>query len=69
MKLAARPQYRKSSWLVKPLNSGNLRRWLIDNGSLTARLKACYPAFAVRPFLLKNAKALNDESALLISMR
>ncbi len=45
--------------------SGVYRKWLIDNGSLTARLKACYTDFAVRPVLLKNAKAFTDESALL----
>jgi chorismate--pyruvate lyase len=42
-----------------------MRHWLIDTGSLTARLKARYADFAVRPVLLKNAKALIDESALL----
>ena len=65
MKLSIHPQYRKSSWLTKPLNSGSLRYWLIDNGSLTARLKSRYIGFAVRPVLLKNAKALMDEVALL----
>ena len=45
--------------------SGAYRKWLIDNGSLTARLKARYADFAVRPVLLKNAKAFTDESALL----
>ena len=65
MKLPIHPQYRKSSWLTKPLNSGNLRHWLIDNGSLTARLKSRYTDFSVRPVLLKNAKSFIDESALL----
>lgn len=45
--------------------SGAYRNWLIDTGSLTARLKARYKDFAVRPVLLKNAKAFTDESALL----
>ena len=45
--------------------SGVYRKWLIDNGSLTARLKVRYKDFAVRPVLLKNAKAFTDESALL----
>lgn len=65
MKLPIHPQYRKSSWLTKPLNSGNLRHWLIDNGSLTARLKACYADFSVRPVLLKDGRAFTDESKLL----
>ena len=64
MKLPVRAPYRKSNWLVKPINSGNIRSWLIDNGSLTARLKARYADFAVRPVLLKNAKAFTDESTL-----
>ena len=38
-----------------------MRHWLIDTGSLTARLKERYPDFAVRPVLLKNAKAFTDE--------
>jgi len=45
--------------------SGVYRKWLIDNGSLTARLKARYADFAVKPVLLKNASAFTDESALL----
>lgn len=45
--------------------SGAYRKWLIDNGSLTTRLKARYTDFVVRPVLLKNAKAFTDESALL----
>lgn len=45
--------------------SGAYRKWLIDTGSLTTRLKARYTDFAVRPVLLKNAKAFTEESALL----
>ena len=57
--------HRKNHWLRKPMLSGVYRKWLIDNGSLTARLKVRYKDFAVRPVLLKNAKAFTDESALL----
>jgi chorismate--pyruvate lyase len=57
--------HKKSGWLIKPLQSGNLRPWLIDNGSLTARLKARYTDFSVRSVLLKNTKALKNETALL----
>ena len=52
-------------WLRKPMLSSVYRKWLIDNGSLTARLKARYTDFAVKPVLLKNAKTLTDESTLL----
>jgi chorismate lyase len=61
-------QYRSQSrqqWLKKPMMSGAYRKWLIDDGSLTARLKARYADFAVKPGLLKNAPAFTDESALL----
>jgi chorismate lyase len=47
------------------MRSGVMQPWLIDNGSLTTRLKARYADFAVRPVLLKNAKSFADESALL----
>ena len=45
--------------------SGAYRKWLKDSGSLTARLKARYADFEVRPVRLKNAKSFVDESALL----
>ena len=45
--------------------SGAYRKWLIDDGSLTARLKTRYADFAVKPVLLKNASAFTDESRLL----
>ena len=54
-----------TDWLNKSVRSGHLQHWLIDNGSLTTRLKARYADFAVKPVLLKNAKAFTDESALL----
>ncbi len=56
---------RTTVWLKKPMLSGAYRKCLIDNGSLTARLKARYTDFEVRPVLLKNAKSFADESALL----
>ena len=52
-------------WLQKPLRAGTIQTWLVDNGSLTARLKAKYSDFSVKPILLKNAKPLQDEAALL----
>ena len=55
----------RQQWLKRSMLCGAYRKWLIDNGSLTARLKARYTDFAVRPVLLKNAKAFTDESALL----
>ena len=54
-----------SRWFKKPICSSGLRPWLVDNGSLTARLKARYTHFAVKPVLFKNAKSLMGEAALL----
>jgi chorismate lyase len=56
----------RSHWLKKPISSGNYRQWLMDKGSLTARLKQRYPAFAVLPVRHSYAKPLLDESQLLI---
>ena len=55
----------RQHWLKKPILCGAYRKWLIENGSLTARLKARYKDFAVQPILLNNAKALMDEPVLL----
>lgn len=42
-----------------------LQPWLIDEGSLTARLQLRYSHFAVNPTVVKYAKPIADESALL----
>ncbi len=65
MKIQQNRSHPRQRWLKRPKLSGAYRKWLIDNGSLTARLKARYADFAVRPVSLKNAKAFTDESALL----
>jgi chorismate lyase len=65
VKIQQNRSHPRQQWLKKPILCGVYRKWLIDNGSLTARLRARYADFAVRPVLLKNAKAFNDESALL----
>ena len=44
---------------------GAYRKWLIDSGSLTARLKARYTNFAVKPVAVKDAKPIHDEAILL----
>jgi chorismate lyase len=65
VKIQQNRSHPRQRWLKKPILCGAYRKWLIDNGSLTARLKARYKDFAVQPVLLKNAKAFTDESALL----
>ena len=54
-----------SKWLKKPIAAKVLQPWLIDNGSLTARLQLRYSRFAVKPVVVKYAKPIADESALL----
>jgi chorismate lyase len=60
----------RSQWLKKPVLAGVFQSWLIDTGSLTARLQQRYKQFAVKPLALKYrpvkyAKAIFDEAALL----
>ena len=50
-----------SRWFKKPTLSPTYRNWLIDSGSLTARLKARYRDFAVKPVKQIYAKAMTDE--------
>jgi len=55
----------RQRWLNKPIQANKLQLWLIDNGSLTARLKQCFKRFAVEPVTLKYAKLMQDEAILL----
>ena len=52
-------------WLKKPLLAHVHQSWLIDTGSLTARLQLRYSHFVVKPVAVKYAKPMIDESALL----
>jgi chorismate--pyruvate lyase len=52
-------------WLKKPRVSAAYRNWLIDNGSLTARLQKHYTNFSVKTVAIKYAKPIQDEAALL----
>ena len=65
VKIQQNRSHPRQQWLKRPMLSGAYRKWLIDNSSLTARLKVSYADFAVQPVLLKNAKSFADESALL----
>lgn len=55
----------RQRWLKKPIQAYNLQLWLIDNGSLTARLQQHFSKFAVHPTTVKYAKLTQDEAALL----
>lgn len=55
----------RQRWLNKPIQANKLQFWLIDNGSLTARLQQRFSTFAVEPIAVKYAKLAQDEAALL----
>ena len=55
----------RQQWLKKPILAKVLQSWLIDDGSLTARLQLRYSNFAVKPIAVKYTKPIADESALL----
>ena len=65
MKIRAQILMQSSRWFKKPTLSATYRNWLIDSGSLTARLKARYRDFAVKPVKLGYAKAMTDELKVL----
>ena len=52
-------------WLKKLRVSVAHRNWLIDNGSLTARLQKRYTYFSVKAVAIKYAKPIHDEAVLL----
>jgi chorismate--pyruvate lyase len=52
-------------WLKKPISSYLYRSWLIETGSLTARLQHFYKNFSVKPLAVKYAKPIKDEAVLL----
>jgi chorismate--pyruvate lyase len=52
-------------WLKKPLNGHLYGQWLIDTGSLTARLQRRYAQFSVKPITVRYAKPIQDEAVLL----
>ena len=65
MKIRKNTSNNRSQWLKKPILANALQFWLIDKGSLTARLQQRYSHFAVKPVAVKFAKPIMDEAALL----
>jgi chorismate lyase len=55
----------RQRWLIKPILAQKLQSWLIDAGSLTARLQNRYRHFSVKPVVVAFAKPNQDEIALL----
>ncbi|HAF00333.1 MAG TPA: chorismate--pyruvate lyase, partial [Methylophilaceae bacterium] len=70
MKIQQNRSHLRQRWLKKPILAKSLHCWLIDNGSLTARLQARYTHFAVKPLVVKSkavkyAKPIQGEALLL----
>lgn len=67
MKTKKHPTYSRGNWLKKPFLSQQYTAWLIERGSLTARLQCRYADFAVQTVRLVDSKPLKDEAYLLHS--
>ena len=65
MKIRSQSLYPRSRWLAQPMNSGAYRPWLIERGSLTARLQAKTKAFHVRALVVHDDVPSRDEAHLL----
>lgn len=57
----------RARWLKKPFLSKPFYPWLVDKGSLTARLQKRYQHFAVTPTMIRYAKLKHDEAHVLRS--
>lgn len=65
MKIKHQPLYQRSRWLKQPMNSGAYRPWLIERGSLTARLQAKTKGFHVQALAVHDDLPCRDEAHLL----
>ena len=65
MKIRSQPLYPRTRWLNRPMNSGAYRPWLLEQGSLTKRLKAHAKNFGVQALLQDRCKPSVDEAYLL----
>ena len=65
MKIRSKPLYPRARWLNRPMNSGAYRPWLLEQGSLTKRLKAHAKNFGVQALLQDRCKLSVDEAYLL----
>jgi chorismate lyase len=69
VKIYSRPLLTYSQWIKKPINSAGYRSWLMDSGSLTARLQSCSDDFFVKPSRHQYAKPQVDEAMQLGLLR
>lgn len=65
MKTRCSNKHKRTSWLKKPITAGQYHHWLINAGSLTARLKQRYADFQVQTVAVGYAKPFIDEAAML----
>ncbi len=65
MKIHKNTSQARYRWLKRPFLSHFYCPWLIENGSLTARLQQRYATFSVKPVAMKYAKPIHDEASLL----
>ncbi len=65
MKVRPRHFPSRAAWLPAPAGSGPYRDWLVDAGSLTARLRQHSNAFSVTRVTQRWARPQTDEAALL----
>lgn len=62
MKIKNHPYHYRANWLKKPFLSHQYTPWLIETGSLTARLQRRYAEFSVQTVRLTDEKPLKDEA-------
>lgn len=67
VKIKKYPAYSRANWLKKPFLGHQYTSWLIESGSLTARLQRRYADFSVQAVRLRDEKPLKDEAYLLHS--
>jgi len=65
VKVRSQSLYPRTRWLNRPINSDFYRSWLLEQGSLTKRLKAHTKQFGVQPILQARLKTGIDEAYLL----
>ncbi len=53
----------RQRWIKAPLASDLYRNWLMEPGSLTARLQQKYADFYVKPVCIRNQKPVSEEVA------
>jgi chorismate--pyruvate lyase len=65
VKIVKNSSQSRHRWLKKPVLSREYNVWLIDIGSLTARLQRRYAKFSVQAMAINYAKPTQEEAAIL----